>query len=148
MMIQYNYMELLNKPYWIVDILPARVPKDSEGQYFAVERFMRQPDRIVSIHRKQAQILLLLNCYYDMAVSLDGGDNWIKNPDSEEFCDQLISLPLDTFLRVLFISQDTMIDINPDDTYMTAYNPSTELLEKLQQLAGAEGLFVWPGVQD
>ena len=27
--------ELLQSPYWIIDILPSQVPKDSPGQYFA-----------------------------------------------------------------------------------------------------------------
>ncbi len=31
--------ELLEQPYWIVDILPKRVPKDSLGQYFTIEDF-------------------------------------------------------------------------------------------------------------
>ena len=31
--------ELLQTPYWIIDILPKQVPKDSPGQYFAVEDF-------------------------------------------------------------------------------------------------------------
>ena len=31
--------ELLEKPYWIIDILPKRVPKDSPGQYFTIEGF-------------------------------------------------------------------------------------------------------------
>ena len=29
--------ELLEKPYWVVDILPKQVPKDSAGQYFKLE---------------------------------------------------------------------------------------------------------------
>ena len=29
--------ELLQCPYWVIDILPSQVPKDSPGQYFAVE---------------------------------------------------------------------------------------------------------------
>ena len=28
---------LLNTPYWIIDILPVQVPKDSPGQYFTIE---------------------------------------------------------------------------------------------------------------
>ena len=27
-----NVFELLEKPYWVVDILPKQVPKDSAGQ--------------------------------------------------------------------------------------------------------------------
>ena len=30
--------ELLQCPYWIIDILPSQVPADSPGQYFAVEK--------------------------------------------------------------------------------------------------------------
>ena len=29
---------LLNKPYWVIDILPEQVPEDSAGQYFAIEQ--------------------------------------------------------------------------------------------------------------
>ena len=29
--------ELLETPYWIIDILPKQVSKDNPGQYFAVE---------------------------------------------------------------------------------------------------------------
>ena len=31
--------ELLQKPYWIIDILPEQVKENSLGQYFEVERF-------------------------------------------------------------------------------------------------------------
>ena len=31
--------ELLEKPYWIIDILPKQVPKESPEQYFAIEDF-------------------------------------------------------------------------------------------------------------
>ena len=31
-------------PCWIADILPRQVPKDADGQYFAVDRYFRQPE--------------------------------------------------------------------------------------------------------
>ena len=31
--------ELLQLPCWNIDILPEQVPKDSPGQYFAVEKY-------------------------------------------------------------------------------------------------------------
>lgn len=34
-----NIDDLLQKPYWIIDILPKQVPADSSGQYFAVEKY-------------------------------------------------------------------------------------------------------------
>jgi hypothetical protein len=33
---KYTIDELLQKPYWIIDILPRQVPADSKGQYAAV----------------------------------------------------------------------------------------------------------------
>ncbi len=32
--------ELLKTSYWSIDILPKQVPKNSPGQYFAVEVFL------------------------------------------------------------------------------------------------------------
>ena len=32
--------ELLQSPYWIIDILPSQVPKDSPGQYFTIEEYL------------------------------------------------------------------------------------------------------------
>jgi hypothetical protein len=36
-----------------------------------------------------------------------------------------------------------MIGINGDDTYMTLYHPTEELLQLLRLLVTAEGLFLW-----
>ena len=36
---QKTVEELLQCPYWIIDILPSQVPEDSPGQYFAVEKY-------------------------------------------------------------------------------------------------------------
>ena len=37
--------ELLQCPYWIIDILPSQVPEDSPGQYFNVSRWEYTLDR-------------------------------------------------------------------------------------------------------
>ena len=44
-MTQENIEEMLEKPYWIVDILPERVPKDSPGRYFAIEQYFLEESR-------------------------------------------------------------------------------------------------------
>lgn len=135
--------DLLEGPYLIVDILPEQVPADAGGQYFAVERYFLQPDRIRGIRRKFAEILLRLNCYYDMAVSFDSCESWETDPDPERFAEMLCDLSGNSFLRAVFEKQRAMIDIEHNDTYMTVYDPDSGLLEKLQLLAAAEGLFVW-----
>ena len=135
--------DLLEGPYRIVDILPEQVPGDADGQYFAVERYFLQPDRIRPLRRRFAEILLRLNCYYDMAVSFDSCENWEINPDPGSFAGRLADLSGNDFLRAVFAEQRAMIDIEHDDTYMTVYDPDSLLLDKLQRLAAAEGLFIW-----
>lgn len=135
--------ELLEGPYWIADILPEQVPKDAGSQYFSVERYYLQPERIRTLRRRFAEILLRLNCYYDMDVSFDSCETWERDPDPEEFAERLAGLSGNSFLRAVFGSQRAMIDIEPDDTYMTVYDPDSRLLDKVQKLTEAEGLFLW-----
>ena len=135
--------ELLEGPYWIVDILPEQVPANAAGQYFAVERYFLQPERIVPLRRKYAEILLRLNCYHDMAVSFDSCMTWETNPDPEAFADRVARLSGNEFLRAVFAEQNAMIDYDHNDTYLTVYDPDAALLDKLKAFAAAEGLFVW-----
>ena len=55
--------ELLQCPYWIIDILPSQVPQNSPGQYFAVEKYFLQWDRLEEIKQKHINLILKLNCY-------------------------------------------------------------------------------------
>ena len=49
--------ELLQEPYWIIDILPGQVPKDSPGQYFAVEKYFLAGDRLAEIKQKHINLI-------------------------------------------------------------------------------------------
>ena len=140
--------ELLEGPYRIVDILPEQVPADAGGQYFAVERYYLQPERIQALRRKYAEILLRLNCYYDMAVSFDSCASWETNPDPEAFAERLIGLSGNDFLRAVFAEQKAMIDCEPEETYLTVYDPNAALLPRLSALAAAEGFFIWSPPQE
>ena len=139
---------LLEGPYWIVDILPEQVPANAAGQYFAVERYFLQPERIVPLRRKYAEIFLRLNCYVDMTVSFDSCASWKTNPDPETFAERLAGLSGNEFLRAVFAEQNAMIDYDHNDTYLTVYDPDAALLDKVRALAAAEGLFVWRAPQE
>ena len=95
------------------------------------------------MRRRFAEILLRLNCYDDMTVSFDSCESWERNPDPEEFADKLVSMSGNSFLRAIFEAQGVMIDIEPDDTYMTVYDPESRLLDRLRSLTTSEGLFLW-----
>jgi len=65
--------ELLEMPYWVADILPRQVPRDSPGQYFAIERhYLREP-QITAIKQRHIDLVLKLNCYYDLSLDDERG---------------------------------------------------------------------------
>ena len=127
--------ELLLTPYWIIDILPEQVPKDSPGQYFAVEKYYLAGDRLADIKQKHINVILKLNCYRD--ISLDEESS--LNPPPERIAEEMRSRYL------CIMTGGSMIISEPDDTYMTLYNPDKKLLELIRTLASGEGLFVWKG---
>ena len=140
--------ELLEGPYWIVDILPEQVSADAGGQYFAVERYYLKPERIRALRRRYAEILLRLNCYYDMAVSFDSCASWETNPDPEAFAERVAGLGGNDFLRAVFAEQNAMIDCEPEEPWLTVYDPDAALQPLLTALAAAEGFFVWSPPQE
>ena len=130
--------EYLNKPYWVIDILPKQVPADSRGQYFKIEKYFLEHPQIDHIYRKFIHILLKLNCYEDIDVSHDG-DEWMTNPAPHELETALLGSMADKQMFYIILKSADVLD----DTYMTVYNPTEEVLEIIGSLAGSEGLFVW-----
>ena len=123
--------ELLQAPYWIVDILPEQVPADGPGQYFAVEKYYLEKDRLAAVKDKHVNVLLKLNCYRQL--SLDGE----TNPPPERLAAAVKRRSL--CLRV----DEALILSEPDDTHMTLFDPDERLLALVRTLAAGEGLFVW-----
>ena len=125
--------ELLRKPYWIIDILPKQVPKDSPGQFFTVEKYYLCEEQLSAIKQKHINLVLKLNCY--KRISIDAESE--VNPSPERIAEEMRS-------RSLYIMMnDSMILSEPDDTHMTVFNPDRDTLELIRELASAEGLFVW-----
>ena len=77
--------KLLQCPYWIIDILPSQVPKDSPGQYFAVEKYFLQDRRLEEIKQKHIDLILKLNCYRDKSI----GDEAVINPLPEHIANEM-----------------------------------------------------------
>lgn len=125
--------ELLETAYWIIDILPEQVPKDSPGQYFAVAKYYLEKDRLAEIKQKHINVILRLNCYKDISIDEETG----INPAPERIAEEMRK-------RYLYIMVDNaMILSEPDDTHMTIFNPDEKLLTLIKALAAGEGLFVW-----
>jgi len=125
--------ELLQCPYWIVDILPSQVPENSPGQYFTVEKYFLQGGRIEEIKQKHIDLILKLNCYRDISIADEGE----INPSPKHIAGEMKK-------RYLYImTGESMILSEPDDTHLTVFNPDSPLLELIRQIASGEGLFVW-----
>ena len=125
--------DLLQSSYWIIDILPSQVPEDSPGQFFSVEEYFLQGDRIEEIKQKHIDLILKLNCYRDISIS----DETVVNPLPKHIADEMKK-------RYLYIMLgESMILSEPDDTHLTVFNPDSQLLELIRQIASGEGLFVW-----
>ena len=127
--------ELLEKPYWIIDILPTRVPQDSPGQYFAIEKYILNT-RLTEIKRRHVNVILKLNCYLDIAF--EGR----RNPPPGEIEKTMNEK------YVYLMTGNAMILSEPDDTHMTVFNADEALLNLLKDIASSEGLFVWQPPQE
>ena len=125
--------ELLQSPYWIIDILPAQVPKDSPGQYFAVEDYFLQDRQLEEIKQKHINLVLKLNCYIDIFID----EELSINPSPEHIAQEMRK----RFLYIMI--GESMILSEPDDTHMTVFNPDPQLLELIKAIAAGEGLYVW-----
>lgn len=133
MKVKRTINELLQMPYWIIDILPEQVPEESAGQYFAVEKYYLDKDRLAVIKEKHINVILRLNCYRNISIDEENA----VNPSPERIADEMRN-------RYLYIMlDDAMILSEPDDTHMTIFNPDEKLLTLVKAIAVGEGLFVW-----
>ena len=130
--------ELLQKPYWIIDILPEQVPADSPGQFFAVEEYFLGEDRLAEIKQKHINLVLKLNCYMDIAMN----EEEEINPQPERIAEEMRTS------HVCLLMDGSMILSEPDDINMTLFNPGAKVLDMIRTLAAGEGLYVWQPPQD
>ena len=124
--------ELLNTPYWIIDILPKQVPAGSAGQYFAIEKYLRET-QLSDIKKKHVNLILKLNCYRDISLDEDKEVNISPEQIADAIYKRYVNIMVD----------DAMIVSEPEDTYLTIYNPDEDLLTLMRELASGEGMFVW-----
>lgn len=125
--------ELLASPYWIVDILPKRVPENSPGQYFAVERYYLKEPQLSAIKQRHVDLILKLNCYRHISL----GPEPVAEPSPEEIAEAV------KHRFTCLLLDGSMIVSEPDGLYLTVYRPDEPLLRLLKTLCGGEGLYLW-----
>ncbi len=133
--------ELLSKPYCVVNLLPEQVPANSGGQFFAIEKYILEKPRRSALYERFADILLMINCFYDFLCAPAGSDEFVKNPPPTQLV--LTVTEGETGVCILIPDEAALITFYPGDTHMTVYNPGKKLLKLIKQSASASGLFVW-----
>ena len=130
-----------DKEYWIVDFLPKQVPEKGGGRFFAVEEYYLEPSHYAVLREHFAEILLKLYCFYDIQLFIDDDTEGIANPEPKLLASRIKVNQGE--LCILIGSSEALITLGRDDTHMTVYAPSDDLLELIKTLAVAVGLFVW-----
>ena len=133
--------DFFDKEYWVVDFLPKQVPENAGGRFFSVEQYYLEPSRYAVLRERFAEILLKLYCYYDLRLFVDDDTEGIFNPESELLAKHIKDNQGN--LCILIGASEALITLSRDDTNLTVYAPSEDLLELIRMLAGAVRLFVW-----
>ena len=129
------------KEYWVVDFLPKQVPENCGGRFFSVEQYYLEPSRYAILREQFSDILLKLYCYYDLRLFVDDDTEGVANPEPEMLAKYVKYNHHN--LCILIGTSEALITLGRDDTNLTVYAPSDDLLELIKTLAEAVGLFVW-----
>ena len=133
--------DFFDKEYWVVDFLPKQVPENAGGRFFSVEEYYLEPSCYAVLRERFSDILLKLYCYYDVQLFIDDDTEGIANPEPEFLASHIKDNQGN--LCLLIGKSEALITLGRDDTSMTVYAPSEDLLELIRMLADAVGLFVW-----
>lgn len=135
----------LEMPYYVVDFLPVLVEKDSDGQFFEVEEFFLS-EKAEQMSICFAELLLKLNCYVDFQVSLNGEGVWEENPKPVKLYENILKYRKKCkFINIIMEKEDSMIQVNRDDLYLTVFHPSEKIKMLLSALCVGYGLFFREG---
>ena len=140
-----NIEKIMESPYWIIDILPKRVPDDRSAAYSKVERYYLSEPQINALRRKQAEIIIKFSCFYDVQLSTDNGENFSKSAIPDDIEKQFVACVGTKSLYIRIESPECLITIDGCDTYMTVYSSDYKLPELIKHIAGSVGLFLWKG---
>lgn len=130
---------LMEKPYYLIDLLPERVQAEGKGRFFDVERCIISSQYAQALRRRFSGVVLKLYCYKDISVFCGGEKYWKNDPSPEEIEEIIAGKEHCLFLLP---EEETLISLNNDDIFMTVYNLSASNRDLLEKLAGSEGLFL------
>lgn len=138
-----NIEKIIEFQYWIIDILPKRIPDHRSVSYSKVEQYYLSEPRITELRRKQAEIIIKLSSYYDIQLSTDNGESFSEMIVPNDIEKLFIACVGARSLYIAIQSPECLITLDGCDTYMTVYTSEGEEPELIKQLADSVGLFLW-----
>ncbi len=134
---------LLEKEYWIVDLLPRQVSAERAEAWFAAEEFFLEAPRLRALYESFGSLLVKLSCYYDLALCAEG--SWTEKPAPREIRERVAACAERGWCNLLLPGEESLITLNGGDLYLALYHPHEALRETMEQLARSEGLFLRQG---
>lgn len=136
--------ELMNKPCWVLDMLPQRVEETADSHFFDVECYLLNREKRLEMKNRYVNILLKLMCYYRVFILWDG---WNKHPKPEDIEGAIgtIMENCSGTLHVLFLREDALLIFAWDCLHLSLYNGLGTMLGLAEKIALSEGFFCWPG---
>ena len=136
--------ELLEKPCYVIDFLPQRVPNTSSGHFFDIEYYLLNSEKRHEMKSKYVNIILKLMCYYRTSILWNGWNNHPKPADIEIAVSEIIENHSGT-LYILFPDEDTLLVFEWDSLNFSIYNLTENMKEIVEKIALSEGFFCWKG---
>ena len=130
--------ELLEKPYYVIDFLPQRVPKNNNGHFFDVEYYLLNNEKRHEMKNKYVNIILKLMCYYPVSVFEYDAGRLIESPSPRVVVDLVRNN--ESSLGIL-LGRDTLFMLEKRCLNVAVYNPDYDMREIISRIVGAEGLF-------
>lgn len=132
---------LLNKECYVIDYLPESVSGESNGQFFDVEYYVLNGNKMTQLKDKFVNVILKLMCYYRISILPD--ETWIESPNPE-MIENIITERMVNHsgtLNCWFEDEDMLLVFDWDCLYLATYNVPAKCRKIFEQIACSEGLF-------
>ena len=133
-----NIDKLLEAPCYVVDFLPKRVSKETNGQFFEVENYLLNHHEWYGLRDRFVRFILKVMCYYPISIYQDG---WVGDPTPEQMVEMIDFIMEEHSCDMNIMIKDTLIQFGWDCLHMSVYNPDEEMCVLFEKIAISEGMF-------
>lgn len=135
---------LLEKPCYVIDFLPQRVPKTDKGHFSDIEYYLLNSEKRYEMKNKYVNIILKLMCYYRTSILWNGWNDNPKPMDIDTAIGEIMENHFGT-LNILLSDKDVLLVFEGDCLNLSVYNLTENMKKMVERIALSEGFFCWKG---